>query len=44
LYKIVIEKTLPSVVGGTRHLGCWQRHSSRYAKHVKVLILIDFLI
>jgi hypothetical protein len=35
------------VVGGTRRLGCWQRHPPRYTKHVKVLIfeliLIDFV-
>ena len=31
------------MVGGMRHLGCWKRHPPRYAKHVKVVISIDFV-
>ena len=30
---------MPDVVGGTRRLGCWQRHPPRRAKHVKMVIL-----
>jgi len=26
------------VVGGTRRLGCWQRHQPRRVKHVKMVI------
>ena len=33
---------MPDVVGGTRRLGCWQRHPPRRTKHVKCDFQIYF--